>query len=66
MQQRFQISHHTDFPTALVAKEDQQKRNPDKHYQIRKMNRGFNLVTRVSVNEIQSHPERVIRTRRRR
>lgn len=66
MQQRFPVSRHNTFPDALTEKENQQKRNPDKTYQIRKVHSGFNLVLRVSANEIESHPERITKTRRRR
>lgn len=67
MQQRFHLSYHPDFDSALEAKQDQQKRNPDKQYQIRRLSdKRFHLVIRLPINEIKRNPESLIRTRRQR
>ncbi len=51
MQRRFHISYHTDFDSALAAKNDLQKQRPNEYFQIRKRKSNYDLVGRVTVSE---------------
>lgn len=67
MQQRFHISWHVDFKSALEAKQESEKADPDHEFQIRKKSdKKFELVIRVPEDEQVRTPEKLVKTRRQR
>lgn len=48
MQQRFHLSYHDDFLSALAAKKDAIKAQPNTNFQIRKRKVNFELVRRIA------------------
>lgn len=57
MQQRFHISYHPDFETALVAKKKIADEQPNNFFQIRRRKDNFELVGRTSVQNAKVYLE---------
>lgn len=51
MQQRFHVSYHSDYLSAVEAKKEIQKKQPNSTFQIRKRKNNFDLVGRIKLND---------------